>query len=363
MRNVLSALAAVLVFSMPAIAQPVGPAPTFAPPAVSGSMGDAEIGAALDAWLSDLNQRGVFNGAVLIARDGREIWSGAYGLANLEPGVPLDVDTRFPLASITKQLTQAAVLQLIQAGQLSPETTIGEVLPSYPNEVSRSATVQQLIGHRGGIADFLGPDFRDQSKDRFTGNHVYYEYVSRLPPRFAPGEREEYCNGCYVVLGEMIEQISGVSYERYVTDHVLAQAGMNRAGFFRHDQLPDNSAQFLGRPMGPQGELRDVSRWHGVSASAAGNSYATVRDMLAFDNAIREGRLLNSQYSAQMLRSEPQTGRHTGRIRYAGGAPGVNTVLAGNGAWTVIVLTNHEPPTAETMGPMVFSLLAGPPPQ
>ena len=348
----------------PALAQREGPPrPQLPPLALNGRMTDAQIGAALDPWLAGLSRGHVFNGAVLVARNGREIYAAAYGDASLEPRTALNVETRFPLASITKQFTQASVLQLIEAGRLSPETTIGDVIPDYPNAMSRSATVHQLMDHRGGLADFLGPGFRDAPKETFTSNHAYFEFASQLAPDFAPGEREEYCNSCYVVLGEIIERVTGAPYESYVAEHVLAPAGMTSSGYFRHDQAPENTARFIGHPMGPGTEARDVARWHGVSASAAGNSYATIRDMLAYDNALREGRLVNAAHTAQMLHSAQSAGRSSARFGYAGGAPGVNTVVMGNGEWTLVVLTNNEPPTAEAINETVFPLLAGPRPQ
>lgn len=355
---------AVTLLTGPAWAQHDGPPrPPLPPLTLNGQMSDAQIGAALDPWLAGLNRDGVFNGAVLVARDGREIYAAAYGDASLEPRTSLNLNTRFPLASITKQFTQASVLQLIEAGRLSPGTTIGDVIPDYPQAASRSATIQQLMDHRGGLADFLGPRFRDTPKTNFTSNHAYYEFASAVAPDFAPGEREEYCNSCYVVLGEIVERVSGVAYEQYVAENVLARAGMSNSGFFRHDQAPENTARFIGHPMGPGTPAQDVARWHGVSASAAGNSYATIRDMLAYDNALREGRLVNAAHTAEMLHGEQAAGRATTRFGYAGGAPGVNTVVMSNGAWTLVVLTNNEPPTAEAMNETVFPLLAGPRPQ
>lgn len=365
MANKIAALALGLaLIAAPAQAQHDGPPrPELPPLALNAQMTDAEIGSALGPWLADLNRAGVFNGAVLVARNGQEIYSVAHGDAALEPRAPLNLETRFALASITKQFTQASILQLIEAGRLTPQTTIGDVIPDYPNAASRGATIAQLIAHRGGLADFLGPAFRDTPKENFTSNHAHYEFASRIAPDFAPGEREEYCNSCYVVLGEIVERISGMPYEQYVAQNVLARAGMTSSGFFRHDQAPANVARFIGHPMGPGTEARDVARWHGVSGSAAGNSYATVRDMLAYDNALREGRLVNAAHTAEMVHGQPTDGRQTARFGYAGGGPGVNTVVRGNGEWTVIVLTNHEPPAAEAISETVFPLLAGARPQ
>jgi D-alanyl-D-alanine carboxypeptidase len=356
-------LAAGLIVA-PAFAQPEGDRPRVELPSVTltAAMSDAEIGGALDPWLQGLSRDGIFNGAVLVARNGGEIYAQAYGARDVATGERLGADDRFPIASIGKAFTHVAVAQLIERGRLSPETTIGDILLNYPNAVSRGATVDQLINHRAGIADFNDPESPDASR-RMASNHDYYEIVSRAPPTFAPGAGQEYCNGCYIVLGEIIETVTNQRYEQYIAEHVFARAGMSQSGFLRHDQLPAGTARFIGRPMGPGTPLQDVSRFHGVAGSAAGNAYSTVRDLLSFDNALREHRLLNAALTAQVLRGEPEIGRATSRVGFAGGAPGVNGLLFGNGAWTVIVLTNYPPPAGETIATTVFPLLAGPRPQ
>ncbi len=338
-------------------------APALPPPALSVGASDAQIAAALDPWLAGLQQQGVFSGAVLVARDGRQVYASARGVADLATNAPVNVETRFPMASIGKVFTHVAIAQLIAAGRVSPDDTVGELLPNYPNAVTRTATVAQLIDHRAGVADIFGPAFRNTPKEQFTSNADYYRFVSTQPPLFAPGERQEYCNGCYIVLGEIIARVSGQSYENYVAEHVFAPAGMTQTGFLRRDQLPANTAHFTGHPQGPEGPLLDVSQFHGVAGSAAGNVYSTLSDMLAFDNALREHRLVNAELTAQVLHGAAQADRATTRVGFAGGAPGVNTLLTGNGAWTLIVLTNREPPTAEAIGQAVFPLLAGARPQ
>ncbi|MBL8545011.1 MAG: beta-lactamase family protein [Hyphomonadaceae bacterium] len=354
----------IAILAGPALAQDDGPPPPQLPSlALTTQSSDAQIGAALDPWLAGLERGGVFNGAVLVARNGQEVFARAYGERDVASHASLSVDDRFPVASIGKAFTHVAIAQLIQARRLSPTTTIADVIPDYPGAVSRTATVQQLLGHEGGVADIFGPAFRQAPKERFTNNHAYYEFVSQQPPTFAPGAGNEYCNGCYVVLGEIIERVSGLPYEQYVAEHVFTPAGMARSSFPRSDQLPADTARFIGHPRGPEAPAEDVTRFHGVAGSAAGNAYSTLRDMLAFDNALREHRLLNAELTAQVLRGQPEAGRATARIGFAGGAPGVNTLAIGNGAWTVIVLTNREPPAGETIGSTVFPLLAGPRPQ
>ncbi len=363
-KSVVLACAVVLLLGAPPVAaQPDAPLPRLPPVTVNAAMADAEIASALDAWLADLNRQGRFNGAMLVAREGREIYAGAHGAIDAAGAAPLNADTRFAMVSIGKVFTHVAVAQLMQTGRLSAADTVGELLPDYPTAASRSATVAQLLTMRGGVADIFGPVFRQTPSDQFASNHDYYQLVSRQPAMFAPGEREEYCNGCYVVLGEIIARVAGQNYEDYVAEHVFAPAGMTRSAFFRHDRLPENCARFTGRPQGPDGPLADVSRFHGVAGSAAGNVYSTLRDVLAFDTALREHRLINADYTAQVLRGQPESGRANARVGFAGGAPGVNTMYFGNGAWTLVVLTNRPPPTAEAVSQAVFPLLAGPRPQ
>jgi len=360
-KSALIAVAALLAAAVPAVAQDDGPPPPQLPAlALTPQSSDADIAAGLNPWLDKLSRDGIFNGALLVARDGREVFASVRGARDVASNAPLTLDTQFPLASIGKAFTHVAIAQLIEAGRISPDDTIAELLPDYPNATSRGATVEQLLNHRAGIADIFGPAFRALPKEQLLNNHAYYAFVAAQPAMFAPGAGEEYCNGCYVVLGEIIARVSGRSYEDYIVENVFARAGMSRSGFLSQANLPADAARYIGRPQGPQGPLMDVSRFHGYAGSAAGNVYSTARDLLAFDNALREHRLINAELTAQVLRGQPASGRSTVRIGFVGGGPGVNTMLFGNGAFTVIVLTNREPPAAEAIGRAVFPLLAGP---
>jgi CubicO group peptidase (beta-lactamase class C family) len=316
----------------------------------------------LAGWFAGLNRASEFDGVVLLAHNGREIFAGAYGLADREHNRAWNVETRFALASIGKVFTAIAVAQLEQQGRLHGSDSIAQLIPDYPNIVTRTATIDQLLNMRGGIADIFCPAFADAPKEQFRSNADYYRFISQQPPMFTPGEREEYCNGCYVVLGEIIARVSGMSYEDYIARNILTPAAMMHSGFFRRDHLPENTAIFYGSPQGPGTPLVDVSQFHGVAGSAAGNIYSTARDLLLLDNALREHRLLNAEMTTQVLHGQPETGRSTRRIGFAGGAQGVNTILHGNGEWTLIILANREPPTAEAADQAVFPLLAGPPP-
>jgi D-alanyl-D-alanine carboxypeptidase len=326
------------------------------PPPINGAMTPVDLERALDAYLAARASADEFAGVLAIAKDGRVVFQKAYGLADREAKTPVTVETRFNIASIGKALTKTAVGQLVSQGRLALTDTIGKWLPDYPNPKARAATVDQLLNHQAGIADFFGPAFDAAPKSQFASNADYYRFVSAQPLLFDPGTNRQYCNGCYVVLGEIIAKVSGQSYEDYVGEHVFKPARMSGAGFFRSDRLPRAAAQQYSRQIpGSQGALQNARDAHGVTGSAAGGAYATAADLLAFDDAIRTGKLLDPKMTAWFLEAEPPStaaaaARARGGIGFAGGAPGTNALLETDETWAVAVVGNLDPPASVGVG-------------
>ncbi len=321
------------------------------PPPINASMPAEELGKAIDAYFGPLVRADKFAGVVLLAKDGSAVVERAYGLADREAKVPIVPETRFNLGSINKIFTKTAIAQLTTEGKLALTDTVGKLLPDHPNEQARTATVAQLLDHRAGVADFFGPQFDAAPKTQFRSNADYYRFVAGKPLLFAPGEKMQYCNGCYVVLGAIIERVAGVPFEQYISERVFKLAGMKTAGFFQSDHFPPHVAvgYTLRAPASPN-VLQSNVGLIGASGSAAGGAYATAADLLAFDSALREGRLLNPQMTAWMLlvRVEAAKGRRAGgELGIAGGAPGINAAMESDGTWTVVVVGNLDPPSAE----------------
>lgn len=334
-----------------------GPPPGPAPP-INPKMADAELASALDAYLAGQVRSNEFAGVVLLARDGKPLLEKAYGVADRERGTAMAADLRFNLASIGKAFTKTAVGQLIAAGKLKQTDTIGSLLPDYPNGDARPATVAQLLTMRGGISDFFGERFAGEPKARFQSNHDYYTFVAPLPLTFPPGARTQYCNGCYVVLGEIIEKVSGAPFERYVQEHVFTPAGMKTAGYLAFGD-PHVALGYTRRSAGdPWTSAVDM---HGHHGSAAGGPYATVRDLLAFDTAIRTHVLLDAQTTAWFFDNpvDATSARAMDGYAIAGGAPGANASLESNGTWTVVTLGNLDPPNATRIGTAIARALYG----
>jgi CubicO group peptidase (beta-lactamase class C family) len=324
------------------------PGPPPAP--IRGDMTPAELTAAVDAFVAPKVAADAFAGVVVIAKDGAPIVQRAYGLADREGGRAATLETRYNLGSINKLVTKTAIGQLVAAGKLALTDTIGTLLPDYPNPAAKPATVQQLLEHQGGVADFFGPAFDAADKTRFRSNADYYRFVAPMPLRHEPGARREYCNGCYIVLGAIVEKVSGMTYEDYVARHVYTPAGMTGAGPFPTTTPATPAAIGYTRRGGPgpdSGPLRPNGSLHGSSGSGAGGGYATAADLLAFDTALRTGKLLDPTRTAWMLNVPAVEGsRARAAIGAAGGAPGINAALESDGVWTVVVLANLDPPAA-----------------
>ncbi|HEY0160165.1 MAG TPA: serine hydrolase domain-containing protein [Thermoanaerobaculia bacterium] len=324
---------------------------------VNGSMGAAELSAALDAYLGRLTAEGRLSGVLLVARDGKPVFEKAYNLANRSDSIPNSPATRFHIGSINKDFTKIAIAQLAAAGKLTLADTVGKHLPEHANAEARRVTIEQLLKHTGGLAGWFDDEFERASKARFRTNRDVYAYVAPKALLFEPGSQEQYCNSCYVVLGEIIAKLSGMPYERYVERHVFEPAGMRTAGFFQMDEVrPNVATHYTDTGAG----LRSIVHQHNAGGNAAGGAWATAADLLALDNAARAGKLLDAKWTAWFFKlDEPASGRVRGRRSSAGGSAGINAAYIGDGTWTVAGLSNFDERFMENVVVAVYRALAG----
>jgi D-alanyl-D-alanine carboxypeptidase len=298
---------------------------------------------ALDS-ISSLLQNGTdadsFAGVVLVARGGEPRLRQAFGLADREHHAANTPDTKFNLGSIGKSFTQVAIRSLMDDSRLTATDTLGKFLPDYPNaEARRKVTVQELLDHRSGIGDFFGPEYVRTSRDRIRTLRDYLPLFASKPLQFEPGAQERYSNGGYVVLGLIIEAITGMSYYDYISEVVFNPAGMKDSGWYESDAIVPGRAIGYTHRWNPEleqdsPELRNSILAQPGRGSSAGGGYSTVDDLLRYATALEQGKLKGLD------------GRGLG---IAGGSPGVNAVLESgtSGGYTVIVLCNLDPPIAE----------------
>jgi CubicO group peptidase (beta-lactamase class C family) len=321
---------------------------------------------ALTNWFSRLADDDVFSGTALVAWQGKPLFSGAWGLASQEWNVPNRIDTRFDLGSINKSFTRIAIGQLAAQGKLSFDDHIADHLPDYPNEeVASKVTIRHLLDHSSGLGDIFTEEFFNSSKALYREPRDFFPLFADKSLLFEPGERSEYSNAGFMVLGAIIEAVSGQPYDEYVIDEIFAPAGMTNAGFFAHDEIVPNVAVGYTR-MGPEGwgeTRRNNLLMLPVKGNSAGSAQATVEDLLNFDDALREYRLLSPAYTmwylggaepSQTSESDKTKPRATAGSGIAGGAPGVSAVLESDADLAVVVLSNYDASITESIARQLF---------
>jgi D-alanyl-D-alanine carboxypeptidase len=303
-----------------------------------------------------------FSGTVLIARGPDVVWQGAYGFANLSPRIPIQADTRFDVGSIAKTFTKVAIGQLLEEGKLKLTDKVGLYLPDYPNQkVREQVTIQQLLDMRSGIGDFFGEKFRLAPKDKIRALRDYLPFFAADPLLFDPGSKRQYSNGGYLVLGLIIESITGQSYYDYVEKNIFERAGMKNSHFgFRNSADPKQAIGYTSHTEDdkelPADERRPNLAMMPARGSSAGSSQATAADLFSFAQALGAGKLISRSTIEQL-------DIHPDGMGIAGGAPGLNTALetgiesAGPARYAVVVMSNFDPPSAEKLSEEIRNLL------
>ncbi len=290
-----------------------------------------------------------FSGVVLLAKDGQPVVTKAWGYADPAKTTPNKVDTKFNLGSINKFFTKVAIGQLAAAGKLSLSDTIRKHLPDYPSPAADKITIEQLVEHRSGLGDIFGEKFMATHAKLRTLADYEPLFVSE-PLLFEPGTQQRYSNAGYIVLGLIIEKVSGQSYYDYVRDHITKPLGMNDTASYAVDENVPNRAIGLTKrgPDGPLPERRANTNTLPARGSSAGGGYSTAGDLLKFTNALTAGKLLPERWTNWAFTDDLDgKGRNLG---IAGGSPGVNALVEIEPPYTLVVLSNFDPPSAEQIG-------------
>jgi CubicO group peptidase (beta-lactamase class C family) len=340
--------------------------PDFALPHLS----ESELVAAVRKKLDEVVTADRFSGAVLVASKDKPVFAQAYGLADREKKTPNTLKTRFRLGSMNKMFTAVATLQLVQNGKLDLKAPFGKYLTDYPNkDVASKVTIEQLLTHTGGTGDIFGPEFDKRRLELKTLQDYVTLYGSRAA-EFEPGSRWQYSNYGFLLLGVLIEKVSGQSYYDYVRDHIFKPAGMTATASDPEDQtVSERSIGYAG--MGGSGwrPNTDTLPYRGTSA---GGGYSTVEDLLRFATALQTHKLLNAQYTEMLTAGKVDTpgGKYafgfqdqmingTRCFGHGGGAPGMNGALliCPVPGYVVSVLANMDPPAASRVADFITNRL------
>jgi CubicO group peptidase (beta-lactamase class C family) len=260
------------------------------------SLGDA---------LDQVEARTRFSGVVRVDRGAATEVRTAYGLADRAHAIPMSPDHQLGTASVTKGFTALTILSLISDGVLDLTTPARSVLGTSLPGIADEVTVEHLLSHRSGIADYLDESLIESSSDyvmpvpvhQLATSEDYLPLLDAAPAAFAPGDRFEYNNGGYVVLAIVAERVAQVPFHDLVAERVWEPAGMAHTAFLRTDELPASAAVGYLDVDGARSNVLHLP----VRGSGDGGAFTTVDDMRAFWTALTSCRIVPERWLAEML--------------------------------------------------------------
>jgi CubicO group peptidase (beta-lactamase class C family) len=341
-------------------------------------MSEAEAVKEIERHVERAASQDRFSGVVLVSKGDKIVFNKAYGMAEKGFCAPNKLDTKFNLGSMNKMFTSVAIGQMVEAGKLSYDDKLIKVLPDYPNkQAAEKITVHQLLTHTSGLGDYFSPEFF-QNREKYKNPQDYLPVFGNRALLFEPGTSWRYSNFGFVVLGAIVEKLSGKNYFDYVRDHIFAPTGMKDTASYAMDEVVANLAVGYTRfggddPLGIEARRANFMSlpWRG---SPAGGGYSTAPDLFKFSQALRKNKLMKAELTEKITSGKVDSafgskygyGFDTGEINgksvrgHSGGAPGINSDLQmfWDGSYTVIVMGNYDPPAAQDLAGKISAFLA-----
>jgi len=320
---------------------------------------DAEVAKELDRFVDRVAAKDLFSGTVLLAKDGKPFYTKAVGIANRDFMAPVKLDTKFNTGSMFKMITAVSVCQLAEAGKLSLDDNIGKYLDTswLARPILDKVTIHQLLTHTSGLGSYFNETYNKSSRLLFRKVDDYKPLVVTDTLAFEPGTQWSYSNTGFLLLGAIVEKASGEDYFDYVRGHVTGPAGMKNTDCYELDLVNPNLAVGYDKEAGPNGAVyRNNIFQHVLRGGPAGGGYTTVEDLLAFDVALRSGKLvskamLDKMWTAKPEKNSPAYGYGFGiynsplgrAVGHNGGFPGISAefVMFLDAGYTVAVLSNY----------------------
>ncbi|PFA67669.1 penicillin-binding protein [Bacillus sp. AFS015802] len=242
-----------------------------------------------------------FSGTVIVKKQEELLVETAFGHADRSEGRSNSVDTRFGIASGCKLFTAVAICQLVEEERVSFHTPIKECLGSGFPHFDDKVTIHHLLTHTSGISDYFDEDVMDDFEELWKQTPMYLMRKGEdfLPlfqnghMKFPPGERFDYNNAGYIILGLVIEKLSGKTVQEYIKEHIFGPANMHTSGYFRLDRLPANTA--YGYIDEPEDSWRTNVFSIPIQGGADGGAYVTGPDMISFWESLLTNKLLSER--------------------------------------------------------------------
>lgn len=259
-----------------------------------------EKSAEINEFIQGFHDLKQFNGNVLVSQNGKVIFEKGFGYANFEWDIKNTPETKFRIGSVTKQFTSMLIMQLVQEEKINLDKTINFYLKNYRGDTGKKVTLHQLLNHTSGIPDYLRlKDFRKRySRTPYSINEFIEKFCSG-DLEFEPGTKFRYSNSGYSLLGKIIEEVTGKSYSEVLVNKILKPLGMKDTGY-------DSTSTILkNRANGYENHLDGYKNADYLDMSipySAGSMYSTARDLMIWDAALYENKLLNTELTKKMYK-------------------------------------------------------------
>ena len=336
----------------------IGRRPPKPPAGETRKLSDKDIARELDEFAKKLAAADVFAGTILLARNGEVVYKGAFGVANKDFNAPNRIDTKFNLGSMNKMFTAVSIAQLVERGKMSFDDPLSKFIPDFPNaEAAKKIKIKHLLTHTSGLGGYFSDRYDNLSREKLRTVDDMMRLVreDEKDVRFEPGSRWAYSNTGMLVLGKVIEIVSGQSYFDYVRENIFRPAGMTNTDSYELDRVNPNLAVGYEKRFTDTGiEWSNNVFSHVMRGGPQGGGFSTAEDLLRFDQALRSGKLVNAESLKTLTTPKPelnspdygygfQASAATGIAGHGGGFTGISSNLDMylNSGWTAIVLSNY----------------------
>jgi CubicO group peptidase (beta-lactamase class C family) len=313
----------------------------------------------IDALVQEYLDLDIFSGVVLVAEQGKPIYHKAFGLANREKKIPNTLNTKFDIGSMNKTFTKVLILQLLEAEKLQLTDPLGNYLTGFPPKSAKLVTIGHLLNHSSGYGDYFTEDYFNQSEAQKSIAGIV-ERVKKMPLLFEPGTEQEYSNAGYILLGAIIEKITGQSYAQNIKTHIIQPLQLKETYVENKYDVPNRA---IGYYKSMRGTLHDNNHFL-ESPKPDGGFQSTALDILKFYQEFHYGTTLLKEESKRkdeiynLIQAHKNTG---GAIPHLGGFEGSNTAIYEilRDRITVLVFANMDEPVAEQIGPGILAIIRG----
>jgi CubicO group peptidase (beta-lactamase class C family) len=330
----------------------------------------------LESFVKKLASADVFSGSVLLAKDGKVLYKGAFGVANKDFGSLNKIDTKFNLGSMNKMFTGVAIAQLVEKGKISYDDSLSKFIPDFPNaEAAQKIKIKHLLSHTAGLGGYFSERYSRLSRDqiRTVDDMMKLAREDEKDISFEPGSRWRYSNTGMMVLGKVIEIASGQTYFDYVRENIYKPAGMTNTDCYELDKVNTNLAVGYDKQFTDEGIAWSNNVFsHVMRGGPQGGGYSTVEDLLKFDQALRSGKLVSTESLKTLTTPKPElkspeygygffASAGSPSTGHSGGFIGINSDLRMyfESGWTIAVMSNYSRgagPVTNKMAELVASV-------